>query len=235
MATSAVEINKKRCIKCDGAKSSGSLFTCDGCQQRFCARHVGEHRQELSIQLENAMQEHDLIQQESHRSTIEKDILNKIDVWEKESIIIIQKIAETTRTDFYQWYKNTNDRIKTECTELAKNLRVARETDDFSESDLSRWSQILIELRTQLQSMTKINITEDKQQPYIRLIKVQHDNHSSTNTSSQKDWSSMTNSRSRTNRYEDQDLDTSSRSTTMKRTESNDNPIKPETAQCKQQ
>ncbi len=103
----------------------------------FCARHVGEHRQEVSIQLENAMQEHDLIQQESHRSTIEKDILNKIDVWEKESIITIQKIAETTRIDFYQWYKNTNDRIKTECTELAKNLRVARETDDFSESDLS--------------------------------------------------------------------------------------------------
>jgi hypothetical protein len=83
--------------------------------------------------------------------------------------------------------------------------------------------------------MTKINITEDKQQPYIRLIKVQHGNHSSTNTSSQKDWSSMINSRSRTNRHEDQYLDTSSRSTAMKKSESNENQIKPEPVPCKQQ
>lgn len=177
MATSIIEKNKKCCIKCEGTKCGGGLFTCDGCQQMFCGRHVGEHRQELSIQLDNTMQEHDLVQQESNQFTLDQTILNKIDMWARESIIKIQKTAETLRSDFHQLQQGTSDQIKIECAELGKNLLSARETDDFSEPDLLQWNQLLTNLRKRLESMTKTNIIEDKQSS-ISLIKVQqHQNH----------------------------------------------------------
>jgi hypothetical protein len=239
MATSTVDTNKKCCIKCNGIKRGGGLFTCDGCQQIFCGPHVAEHRQELSVQLENAMQEHDLIQQESNRSTLDQTILSKIDAWEKETIVKIQKIAETTRANFRQFHQITDDRIKTECTQLAKSLLLARETDDFSEADLIKWNQLLTNLRTQLESMTKVNIIEDKQS-YINPIKVQYDIHWSKNDPLQKDSNLMTKNylnntiiQSSTNRNENQDLQTSSRPPRLNKMRSDGNHAK--NPECKQQ
>lgn len=189
MATSTVELNKKCCIKCDGAKLGGGLFTCDGCKKMFCGRHVAEHRQELSIELENTMQEHDLIQQESNQYIQDQTIWDKIDQWEKESIVKIQKTAQSIRNDFRQYQQSTNDRIKTECTELSKSLRIARETDNFSEHDLIKWNKVLTNLKSQLESITTNNIIEDKQS-CINLIKVRHHSNKLTNTSREQDTNS---------------------------------------------
>ena len=161
MATSSTQNNKKHCIKCDGNKTGGGLFTCDGCQQMFCGRHVSDHRQELGLQLEVAMQNYDLIQQELSQVQPNQRILEKIDAWEKQSIQKIHELAETNRTEFYKWHQNTNDQIKKESNALGNNLRVARETDDFSEPDLTKWYQLLNNLRTKLESMTKVDIIVD--------------------------------------------------------------------------
>lgn len=190
MATSTVELNKKCCIKCDGTKFSGGLFTCDGCQKMFCGRHVADHRQELSIELENTMQEHDLIQQESNQYIQDQTIWNKIDQWEKASILKIQKTAQSIRYDFRQYQQSTNDRIKTECTELSKSLRIARETDNFSEHDLIKWNEVLTNLKSQLESITTNNVIEDKQS-CINLIKIRRDPEKSTNTSRERATNSV--------------------------------------------
>jgi hypothetical protein len=55
----------------------------------LCGRHVEEHRQKLSIQLENTMQKHDLVEQDLNRSIPHQTILDKINVWENEIIIKI--------------------------------------------------------------------------------------------------------------------------------------------------
>jgi len=194
MASSSLEINKKCCIKCDGEKSRGGLFTCDGCQQMFCAQHVSEHRQELNIQLGNAMQEHDLIQQESNGLVSDQSVLEKINIWEKESIEKIKETAEVARADFYRCQQSAQDRFKKNCNEFGENLRVARRTDDFSELDLTQWNQILINFKTQLESMTKFNIIEDRQS-YITLIKIQQGIHRSANVPVQESSYSSTNNR----------------------------------------
>lgn len=43
---------KKRCVKCDDDQRTSNVFTCNGCEQSFCARHVNQHRDELNTQLE---------------------------------------------------------------------------------------------------------------------------------------------------------------------------------------
>jgi hypothetical protein len=229
MADAILKIDKKRCVKCDDAKNRGGLFTCDGCQQMFCLRQVNEHRQELNIQLENAMQEHDLMQQEASRLTLDQSILEKIDAWEKRSIIKIQMAAETTRADFRQWFQSANDRIRNECGELAKNLRSARESEDFSEQDLSKWNEMLQKLRTYQESMTKVDITEGRQS-CVSYIKVQHETVWSADAPFVKDRDrpirqsiSQATNRTDANRSENTDLQTSCDYRRIQRREPNNN------------
>ncbi|UJR06723.1 hypothetical protein I4U23_011012 [Adineta vaga] len=139
----------------------------------FCARHVNEHRQELSIQLDNTMQEHNCIQEQSNQLTINESTLKQIDAWEKKSIDKIKQIADKTRADFLQWYQNAHDQIKRECTELGKTLAIAHDQDDFSESNLNQWKKLLDNLQKQLDSTTKVNIVEDHRLT-INLIKISH-------------------------------------------------------------
>lgn len=237
MANSSAEINKKRCVKCDGENSGGGVFTCNGCQQIFCERHVSEHRQELTIQLENTIQVHDYVQHESNISAPDEALLKKIDVWEKESIITIQTIAERTRSYLHQWYQTINDEIKAECTELGKNLRTAHEIDNFSEVDLTKWNQILNRLKAQLELMTKVHIVEDKQ-CYINMIKIQQKIHWLSNVSLLKysnpvimKYLKNNSIQWNKNLSEDQDLQNFTRSKKLKRTQSNDNRDKDST--CK--
>jgi hypothetical protein len=244
MASSSAEINKKRCIKCDGEKCGGGLFTCDGCQQMFCGRHVSEHRQELSLQLENTMQEHDLIQQESNQFVSDQSVLEKINIWEKESIEKIKKTAEIARADFYQCQTIAQEQFKKKCNEFGENLRIARRTDDFSEPDLIKWNQTLTNLKTQLESMTKINITEDRRSSII-LIKIQQNIHESRNIPVQRSLYSTTANYLNSNnqlsaaprRPKNQSLQNSSPSSKPKETESGDNPDRQqkERNECKQQ
>ncbi|CAF0937630.1 unnamed protein product [Adineta ricciae] len=173
MASASVETRKKQCAKCNDVKTSGGLFTCDGCQQMFCARHVGEHRQELGTELENAMQEYNCIQEQSNQLTFDRSVLEKIDAWEKRSLDKIKQAAEKVRGDFHRWCRDSHDRIKNECTELGTALASAHNRDDFSESELDKWKKTLNDLKTKLQSITKVSIVEDRQMP-INLIKMDH-------------------------------------------------------------
>ncbi|CAF1241886.1 unnamed protein product [Rotaria sordida] len=52
---------KAPCIAC-GNKSAG-IFRCEGCLQVFCRKHLNEHRDFLSHQLDEIAQEHDILQQ----------------------------------------------------------------------------------------------------------------------------------------------------------------------------
>ena len=174
MANTGSVTNRKFCVKCDGTKSSGSgLFTCDGCQQMFCSRHVGEHREELGLQLENIAQEHDLIQQECSQPTVDRPIFEKIDAWEQMLIRKIQQLAKQLRADCHRLFQGATESVKQDCSELAKHLRRAREQDDYAESDLKAWRQTLATLRTHLGAMEKIDIVPD-QRSTINMIRIQH-------------------------------------------------------------
>jgi len=90
---------KAPCVTC-GSKSVG-IFKCEGCSQTFCRKHVNEHRNVLSHQLDEIVLEHDTLQQTIAEKDDQKDyrqsLHKQIDQWEQDSIIKIQQTAEEAR------------------------------------------------------------------------------------------------------------------------------------------
>ncbi|CAF0942063.1 unnamed protein product [Adineta steineri] len=164
---------QKQCVTCN--KSIG-ILTCNGCEQRFCGKHVIEHRQNLANQLDDIMQDHDLLQQELKRSSDEHTLIEKINQWEIRTIMKIQTAAKNARTELQQKIEVSKKQISKACHDIAANLRSSREADDFSENDLIRWIQQLDKLKLETISQSSIQLIEDEQS-VIHLIKI-HENKS---------------------------------------------------------
>jgi len=83
-----------------GNKGIG-IFRCEGCLQVFCRKHLNEHRDLLSHQLDEIVLEHDSLQQSivenKDTQNNQHPVLRQIDKWEKNSIQKIQQLAEEAR------------------------------------------------------------------------------------------------------------------------------------------
>lgn len=170
MATTAA---KKPCAKCS---KGGGVTTCDGCQQSFCTKHFVEHRQELSQQMNNISQDHDLFRCEIAKDIPKHPFLIRIDTWERESICKIQATAETARIDLRQLLERTKYDLKNSVEKMTDELKSCQQSDDFTENDLKRWMEQLKELRKKLDTPSTIFISnDDDTKSSIRLIRV-HDN-----------------------------------------------------------
>ena len=92
---------KAPCATC-GNKAAG-IFRCEGCVQVFCRKHLNEHRDVLSHQLDEIVLEHDTLQQtiveNSKKSNNQHPVLKEIDRWEQESIAKVQRLAEEARNE----------------------------------------------------------------------------------------------------------------------------------------
>jgi hypothetical protein len=88
--------SKPSCVTCD--KGIGQ-FKCEGCSQRFCTKHVAEHRQSLNQQLDNVILEHDIFQQTiiEDKNQINHHLMAYIDQWEQKSIDKIRQTAKDVR------------------------------------------------------------------------------------------------------------------------------------------
>ncbi|CAF1012461.1 unnamed protein product [Rotaria sp. Silwood1] len=161
---------QKHCAKCG---KTGGLLVCQGCQLTFCSRHAAQHRQELTYQLENIMQEHSILQQNIERSSNEYLYLQKIDKWEKESIRKIRIAAEMARTDLRQLIDKPKRQLTRISRDLAYDFKSSMKTDDFSENDLIRWIKKLNDLRLEIKSSYSIELIEDQRFP-IYPITVTH-------------------------------------------------------------
>ncbi|CAF1165267.1 unnamed protein product [Rotaria sordida] len=166
----ATNTAKKPCAKC--SKGSG-VTTCDGCQQSFCTKHFVEHRHELSQQMTNINQEHDLLRRDLSKENSKHSFLNRIDIWERESINKIQAAAETARTDLQQLLDRTKNDLKISIEKLTNELNSCQQSDDFTENDLKRWNEQLKELRKNLDIPSTIFIVnDDDMKSSIHLIRI---------------------------------------------------------------
>jgi hypothetical protein len=176
MAMHASTNSKKVCSKCE--KGTGA-FSCDGCQQSFCLKHVAEHRQELISQMDNVEQEHDIFHEDLLNRTEKQNehiLFNQINRWEKESIDKIQQIAQESRITLKQILDNIINYGQKSLNKISLKLRRARQFDDFFENDLTRWTQQLNHLRAEIECMlNNINITNDHSTSIIKFIKIAHD------------------------------------------------------------
>jgi hypothetical protein len=166
----ATALEKKQCGKCH---KGGGVTTCDGCQQSFCIKHIIEHRQELAVQMDNIGQEHDSLRRDLSEEDAPHPLLSQIDRWEEESIIKIQTAAKTARANLRQILNQTKNDIKISINKITDELQAHQELDDYTETDLNRWSTKLTNMRKLLETPSTIQIVEDDNRSnIIHLIKV---------------------------------------------------------------
>jgi hypothetical protein len=161
---------KKTCAKCN---KGGGTAMCYGCERAFCTKHFIEHRQELSQQMDNIGQEHDVLRRDLINEQDTHPLLTCINRWEQESITKIQVAAEVARADLDQLLQTAKNNLKTSVSKMKEELQSSRESDDYAELDINKWTDQLQKLRKLLDGPTTINIDyENDTRLAIRLIKV---------------------------------------------------------------
>ncbi len=167
---------KERCITCN---KSSEIIICNGCQQTFCDKHSIEHRQQLANQLDNIMQEHDLLKQEFQQAFNEYSLFKNIDQWEKDSIVKIQITAETARADVRQMIEKSKEQFLKAYNDIAMNIRLSRDANDYSEKELNHWMEQLKQLQLEITSSSLSPKLIENEWSVIDLLETQ-DNNTST-------------------------------------------------------
>jgi hypothetical protein len=163
---------KRTCAKCN---KGGGTAMCYGCEQAFCTKHFIEHRQELSQQMDNIGQEHDVLRRDLTNEQAIHPLLARINQWEQESITKIQTAAKSARSDLQQLLNRAKNNLKTSVSEMTEKLQSSRDSDDYTELDIKKWTDQLQEFRKMLDTPTTVNIDyENDARSVVRLIKVSH-------------------------------------------------------------
>jgi hypothetical protein len=161
---------KQTCAKCS---KGGGIAMCNGCQRSFCIKHFSEHRQELSQQMDDIGQEHDLLRRDMNYEKNTHSLFACIDKWEQEAMKTIQATAKKARVELQQLLDQTKNELKISVDKLTEELRTCRESDDYTEVDIMKWVEQLKELRQMIENTSNINIgCENNVTSVIPLIKV---------------------------------------------------------------
>jgi hypothetical protein len=124
------------------------------------------------MELDIIGQEHDHLQRDLDQKSPEHPVLDWIDQWERDSINQIQQAAELARIRFRQLDECRNDILKMSFNRITQELRSARQTNNYSEIDLTEWTKTLREFRGKLDTPLAIRAINDDNIPSIHLIKV---------------------------------------------------------------
>jgi hypothetical protein len=149
-------MTKRPCCLC--TKGVG-ILTCDGCQQSFCAKHIADHRQDLSSQMDSMTEDYNLLRQDLlDREQAPHPLLARINIWEDESIRKIQQNAQQARDVLQQCASQYFNQIKERCNDTTHEIQHSQLSGDYTEIDLQIWMRQLTEFRQQLDdSLTSIN------------------------------------------------------------------------------
>ena len=152
---------KGSCVKCP--KGSGQVI-CDGCQQYFCLKHLSEHRQELSQQMDALTLEHDELQRNLMKESNDQPnpLFARIDRWESQSIERIKHAAHEVRSQLRESLAQTKKNIRDSLHQIAANLEENRRTEAFTEIDLQKWLSQLEELKDQLDKRTTVELIDSE-------------------------------------------------------------------------
>lgn len=165
---------RKVCVKC--SKGSGQVL-CGGCEQWFCLKHLTEHRQELSQQMDALTLEHDQLHQNLDGETNDQQhpLIARIATWESKSIKQIKQVANDVRLTLRNSLNQVKRNIQESLSHITRELEESRQMETYTELDLSKWMDQLKELREQLEkpSTIKMKHDEDKESStHISLIQL---------------------------------------------------------------
>lgn len=133
MATATMA--KRSCVRCP--KGPGQVI-CKGCQQHFCLKHLPEHRQELSQQMDALTLEHDQLQRNLTEESDDQPhpLFARIDHWELQSIERIKEVSDEVRSQLRESIARTKKNICDSLHRIAANLDENQRTETFTETDL---------------------------------------------------------------------------------------------------
>ncbi|CAF1297945.1 unnamed protein product [Didymodactylos carnosus] len=156
--------SQKPCANSKCEKGIG-ILACQGCQRVFCKRHTTEHHEELSMELEKIIYEHNSIrnrlQQNDTLEILTHPLLKQIDEWESKSLKLVQTAAEEARNKIQQiLIENKSDLIK-DFRILTQELAIRRATEDYVETDFDRWKAELIRIKEEIKMPKHLKIDKD--------------------------------------------------------------------------
>lgn len=160
------------CVICNKAVG---LYDCRECQRTFCKKHVAEHNLELAKQMDEIVYNHDLLQQQLSEQTAassQHPLIIEINNWERESIDKIKDLAEKIRRELDQLLIENKKLIKKELEETSIELKTHKETDDYSEKDLTKWTQALEMLKKQLSTSSNIKLGRINDEIWLQRLEI---------------------------------------------------------------
>lgn len=161
---------RKPCARCTNGRG---VALCNGCDQMFCINHFTEHREELSKLMDNISQEHDFFQSELRQENLEHPFLSRINTWEEESIKKIQTTAQTARIKLEEIFNRKKNETKPTIEHLANELLAVRDSADYTETDIKKWTDKLKILRDTFKDWSSVNLENDNQsESIIHLIRI---------------------------------------------------------------
>ena len=155
--------NKALCFTCNKQKPT---YSCGGCANNFCFPHLQEHRQVLSGQLDEIINEHDQFKQtiiEQQQNPPNSSLLKQIDQWERTSMETIQKTAQQCREAVLGQTRRVVDEVEKKLGQFTAQLKHVREENEFNEIDLQRLTETLTEMTQELSQPSIISIQQDSQ------------------------------------------------------------------------
>lgn len=157
---------------CQKCLKGGGQVLCGGCQQWFGLKHLNEHRQELSQQMEDLTFEHNELQQNlmlyEHDNDQEHSLIIRIDQWEIKSIDRIKQVADDIRQDLRKSFNRSKNKIQKLLRPMTHELEEGRHMETYTENDLAKWKKQLNELRKQLNDLLMmIELDHDEDEPSL--------------------------------------------------------------------
>ncbi len=153
-------------------RNGSGLFTCDGCQNSFCAEHVIKHQQDLANQLKTIGQEYNHLRQDMKEKSFLHSILDWINEWEQDSIDKIQKAAELARTELHRLDDHRNNELKMTFDKTIEELYSAHQPKNYSEIELTKWTERLTQFRKEFDTQLNVQAIDDDDIPPVYLIKI---------------------------------------------------------------
>lgn len=149
-------------ILCMMCNKTASVAVCYGCQQSFCTKHFLKHRSNLADQMDDLQKKYEHFKQDLHRDRFEQPLLSTIYAWEKKSMRKIQEIAEKARDDLRLWLDKTKARIYNSLEHITKKFAALEKSNNFTETDVHKWTKQLEELRNLLEKPSTISIVQER-------------------------------------------------------------------------
>ncbi|CAF1339206.1 unnamed protein product [Adineta ricciae] len=150
-----------RCFTCNKEKATSK---CAGCLKDFCYNHLGDHRQQLAIHLDEIEVQRDLFRQTLTEQATDPQthpLIEEIEQWKNDSIDKIHKTAEELKQILFEHTSRHTHQLEGKLNTLTNQIRECREENDIMETDLSRWQNELTELNEQLIKPQNITIQYD--------------------------------------------------------------------------